>query len=219
MTAFLLALTLNAQVVAVAPVSVQQAASADPLSFVLVLAEAGIPAGLELRDADRRQASSMRPMTREQMSAEPTVPLEGVLAAFNQSHPDYRAEVVDGVVVVRPVTGRSGYLDSFAPNRTLSGQGLMRIAEKVFAPLDSRLDQPGGRIGSTLSPIGVTVDRGEGLDLAIEARGRTVLSVLNELARHGHPWLVVTSSERKGSPITRYGFAHRYRTTSEQPLQ
>jgi hypothetical protein len=207
------------------PVSLVGAASQDPLSMVNLLAEAAIPAGAEIRQSDyQRFTGSPRRwdperLSRERFAQETTVPADRLVAAFNQSHATYRALMMGGVLVIRPARDRAPYLDGGAPMATLSARGLMPLAERMFVPLDPRLAQEGGRAGSLVGPIGVELDRGDDLQLVVEARGKTVIQVLNDIARQapGHAWLVVTmDGDRR---IERFGFMHRYGTTSEQSLQ
>jgi hypothetical protein len=203
------------------PASLLAAAGTDPRTFVSILTHVGVPAGLEIRESsDQLPSSSPRLWDPEQWTAERVaqqnkVPLPQIVAAFNQQHGDYKAAVLDGVLVVRPAERRVAYLDGHGPTGQLHAAGLMSLAETVFAPLDARLDKPGGRAGSRIGPIGVDVDYGDGLDLVVEAWDRNVLDILNEVVRNapGHSWIVVTSD---GDPahILRAGFFHRYMTGS-----
>ena len=93
------------------------------------------------------------------------IPAAQLVDAFNDHHRQYRAEILDKVVVIRPVTQRAAYLDSGAPIGELRAQGLIRIAAKIFAPLDPTLDAAGGRVGSVLGPVGIEIDRGENIEI------------------------------------------------------
>jgi hypothetical protein len=208
------------QASAQAPASLLAAAAADPTSFAHLLAEAGIPAGLEIREPDMLRVSTPTSrrcltVTREELTRETTVPIEQVVMAFNLGHTGYRAAMMEGVLVIRPVPRSAAYLDSNPPFGQLRGRGLMRFAEKVFAPADPRLDQPGGRVSSVSGPVGVEIDRGDDLDLVIDAVGLTALEVLNQIARlaPGHPWLVVTTHDDTPR-VERFGFGDRYGTTT-----
>lgn len=203
------------------PVSLLKWATGDPLTLVQLFAEAGVPAGLELREADHERLSATRRRwlpenwNRERFSQEETVSLEQVVAAFNASHTDYVAALDAGVVVIRPIFGRASYLETRSLSGRLTATGLMRIGEKIFAPLDPRLDAPGGRLVSRPGPIGTEVDYGDGLDVSIDTDGSTVTDVLNTIARKapGHPWIVITA-DGDSPTVASFGFVHRHGVTS-----
>jgi hypothetical protein len=203
------------------PVSLLAHANADPKTFVHLLAEAGVPAGLEMRQADfERRFGLARPWDRadwsqEKLARQAKVPIEQVVSAFNEHHADYRATIIDTVVVIRPVPQRVTYLDSPAPFGRLRAVGLMTIAERVFASLDPALDRPGGRPGSSLGQA----DRGWNLELSVTGVGLTILEALNEIVRQapGHQWLVVTTAGDTPR-IERLGFVHRNGATSEHAI-
>lgn len=187
-----------------------------PLEFVMDLAHAAIPAGIEIRAADRSNErygdlSEVPPATADR----------GQLARlFNQHHSTYHAQLIDGVVVVRPSQDATPYLgQTLAPDVVLRERGLMRTIERIFSVLDPRLSAAGPRVGSVLGPVGVDVDRGENLAVEIDARGRSLIQVLDDLARAapGHAWLVVTDGQTPAH-IIRAGLIHQYRTTTEEPV-
>ena len=207
------------------PASVIEWASTDPLTLVELLAEAGVPAGLEVPDSERQALLKKRRqwnpavMNRERLRGEPSRPLADLVNAFNKAQSRFVSAAVDGVFVVRPAGVRSPYLDDRPLTGRIEGEGLMRVAEKVFAPLDASLDKPGGRLSSTPGIPGVDVDRGEGVHIAIEnVEKLTVLQVLNEMTRRsGHAWMV-TISGHEDPRISAFGFIHRYGTSSLLPL-
>jgi hypothetical protein len=203
------------------PASLLAAAGADPTSFVHLLAEAGVPAGLEIRKTDfQRRFGLSKPWdpadwTQEKLARQAKVPIERVVSAFNERHAEYRATLIDMVVVIRPVPQRVTYLDGPAPFGRLRVVGLMTIAERVFASLDPTLDGPGGRPGSSLGQA----DRGWNLELSVTGVGLNILEALNEIVRQapGHQWLVVTTDGDRPR-IERFGFLHRNGATSEHPI-
>ena len=181
-----------------------------PVRFVDALADLSIPAGLELRKQDRFAGSS-----ETVIPDSPARSVEELARLFSAAHSDYSATVVDGTMVVRPAQNRSEYLDGAAPLLSVTVRGLMRVTEKLFAPLNPGLDAEGARAGSVLGPVGVEVDRGENLEIRLDTRGKTVLETLTAIARAtGHPWFVVTDSATPPH-ILRAGFVHRYGTTTE----
>jgi len=214
---------LLAQGPAIVSAPLLEAATDNPLRFVQVLAEAGIPAGLELRSADlpisgRRNVDRTH---REYLQAQPVVALSDVVDAFNRSHGDYRAMIDRGVVIVRPAGPRAMYMDTRPLSGRIEAVGLMSFAERVFAPLDRTLGLSGGRAGSRLGPIGVDVDYGDDLSLTVDgAEHLTAVEILNEVARQapGHPWIVITSGGDEPT-VRRFGFAHRYGTTEVRDLR
>jgi len=216
----LAALTAGAEA-AGAPASLIAMRAADPKTFVEVLAHLGVPAGLEIRQADYRRSyttgQGWHPddWTREKLARQPSVPLDDVVSAFNRRRGDYRATLMQGVVVIRPTRKPAAYLDSKPAFGRMEGQGLDRVAEKIFAPLDSLLDQPGARVGSRLSAVGAEVDFGDALQIAIDARGLSPLDALNRMAAAapGHAWIVVTTDDATPR-IGRFGFVHRHGATT-----
>ena len=167
----------------------------------------------------RRASGIPAQWTPDRLARQQTVAVDRIVATFNEGHEGYRAAIVDGVVVVRPLPRGTSYLDSKPVSGAVAAHGLMRFAEKVFAPLDNHLDRPGGRAGSSIGTLGPPIDRGESVDVSIDATGRTVLEILNAVARQapGHPWLVVSSDTPSPRP-DRFGFLHGQGTTSELPL-
>jgi hypothetical protein len=203
-----------------APESLMSLATVDPLTFVRVLAEARVPAGLEIRQSDKSIPPRLSSVpTRERLAQEARVSLDSIAVACNASHRAYRATVAAGVVVVRPTDHAVDYLDQMTVSGQLRARGLMAFAREVFAPLQPTLGRQRAQFGSTPSPVGVDVDRGDALELEIDAQGLTVLEILNEVARRapGHAWLFVT---RDGDTprIASLGFLHNYGSGTEQPL-
>ena len=169
-----------------------------------LLVEAGLAAGLELKEQDYRAFQKSRPLcwsrdalNREHFERQPTVAAEALVAAFNAPRDDYVAEVQDGVIVIRPTGARAGYLDSYALAGRLTAVGLMRMGEKVFAPLNPRLDLPGGRVGSRIGRIGVEIDFGDALSLTVDTQIRNVREVLNTIVRQAsaRAWIVITTND------------------------
>ena len=209
------------------PESLLEAARANPYTFVHLLSQTGVPAGLELREADRPRRGDFRPQWQpEALAKQDSISLDVVLAEFNKTQRTYRAEFVDGVVNVRPAERRATYLDSSAVTGTIRERGLMNVAGRLFEPLSPAIQSAsGGRISVLPSPLGVDIDRGENIDIGLEVTGKTVVRLLNELVgKTTHQaWLVVTSemdSSQLPSPrIVRFGFIHQHWTTTERPTQ
>jgi hypothetical protein len=194
------------------PAGLVAVAKGNPVTFVQYCAELSVPCGLEILETDFARGWS----TASEIGRVGTVLASDVIRAFNNTHSDYKAADLDGVIVIRPSQQRARYLDSIARVGTLHERGLMTLGEHLFAPLDPALTKPGGRGGSYASPTGVEVDRGEDVELTIQADGRPVIDILNEMATlgPGHSWLVVTANEAIPR-VVRFGFVHRYGTTTE----
>jgi hypothetical protein len=205
------------------PASLLSFADAHPLTVLHLLAEALVPAGLELKAVDHREFPSVAwrwnpvdsPVGRERFSLDTRSSTDEFIAAFNRSQVRYRAESRHGVLVIRPVAGGAGYLESRPLSGRLAATGLLRFAEKVFKPLDDRLDGPGGRAGSLLGRPGEELRRDD-VEIVVEASGLSVIDVLNDAARlaPGYPWLVVSSDDDEPR-IERVGFGFGGGTTRE----
>jgi hypothetical protein len=208
---------------ATVPSATLTAAKADPLRFVMQLVEAGVPAGLEIRAADRQRAArsatkwNQTRVPRERIGFEDLVPTTQLLTLFNSGRSDYQAALVEGVVVVRPTRDRAAYLDGAASFPDIDANNLFEALKQVFAPLDPSLVARGSSAGSLLSPIGADVDRGASLKLNARSDGKLVIDVLNDFASKaaGHAWLVTTDDE---GTITQVGAVHQYGTTTERPI-
>ena len=215
----LLLVLLIAQVGSGSPASLSSAA-ADPVNLVAILSEAGIPAGLEVREADVKQPRIRERSLASGGQAPSNVSPAELIAAFNKSNSEYVAVLQDGVVLIRPVNGRSEYLNTRPFSGSIAGTGLMRVSEKIFVPLDRNLDLPGGRAGSHIGQPGVDVDYGDGLRIAVDAADTlTVIDVLIQVAKQapGHSWVIVTAGQP--SRITRYGVIHGKAATTWMPIQ
>jgi len=210
-----LVLVSSAQMAPHVPRGLLRATGAHPLAFVRLLAESGVPAGIEIKQQDRMRVA---PLEKSEQGPPSTVPLSELASAFNAAHADYQASITDGVLIVRPRQIQQDYLDAGAPPRELSGVGLMPVATQLFVPLDSKLQGGAGQAASMLGPIGIEVDRGEQIPIRVNGSGRTVLQVLNDIALQapGHPWFVAT--EGQPAKIIRFGFVHKHGTTTEQSI-
>lgn len=196
-----------------APESLLRAAGLPPMSFVELLVEAGIPAGLEIRESDLRATAAGGEATGWKKS----VPLQELIEAFNERHVDYTAVLVDGVVMIRPTRMRADYLDQTSRVSSVAQKGLMPIIKSLFVPLDESLGLSGGQVSSRLGPVGVAIDRGDPVQLSMDLAGATVIEWLNRIGTQvpGHAWLVVTSNASNGSQIVSIGWVHRHKTTSQ----
>jgi hypothetical protein len=162
--------------------------TATPGTFTDRLVDAGIPAGIELPERDMPR-SFPAPLT---LDPAVTMPAAELAALFNERHPDYRADVQDGVFVIRPASGRAAYLDQPAPAPRMQVRGLMAATRRLFGPLDPKLETPAGKASP---PIGGVDESGETIVLDLAPAGKPVLRVLNEIVSHAphRAWLALTA--------------------------
>jgi hypothetical protein len=186
-----------------APSQLQLAAGSHPLVFAMMLAHASVPAGVELR------ASDAKPRGRPDFGfrTEPAITTAALADAFNVTHIDYRATLSDGVLVIRPTGPTAPFLDRPSGIGRVEVTGVMEAARQLFAGLDPRLAAPGGRISS-----GINLDpsqSGDDVRLVLDGTGRTVIDVLNQIARQsGKVWFVEDSDDPKQPNVVRFGFLH-----------
>jgi hypothetical protein len=179
-----------------------KAADLDPMPFVMMLAQAGIPAGLEVRASDEipRGKPNLQ-FTNNQM-----VTLIEVVAAFNSRHIGYRAELREGVFVIRPVQNRAAYLDRPSSIGHVTVSGPMSAAGKIFAPLNPTLNGTGGTLGSSINVAGTQM--GENTLIDINGHGRTNEQLLNEVVRQSpRAWIVTTNGDAEAR-VVKVGFMH-----------
>ena len=177
----------------------------------MLLAHASIPVGLEIYGSD----SEPRTMPEWQsIRSDEMIPLDVVIEAFNESHRDDKAGLMDGVVVIRPVARRAPFLDQPLMVSDVEVVGVETALRKMFKAIDPSVDPSGGIVGSRR----VTPEQAGGYVSVRFTPGKTVLQTLNEIAsRTGLSWEVVTtrSTEQEGvSLIVFAGILHRRGTTS-----
>lgn len=184
------------------PAELLSAAQQEPLSFAMSLADASVPNGLEIT------APAQLPKSKPHfdLKKQSTVDLGQVVDAFNLRHTNHHAAIDDGVVVLRPTGRRVRYLDSQAALEPVVVTGLMRAVRKIFNP---NLSDTEPLAGSTL---GLTPDEaGEFTTVTLDGHGRSVIAVLNQLAKQsGRGWLVVTSDENGSPRVRAFGLIHRH---------
>src|SRR5262245_66187035 len=94
------------------------------------------PAGFEMRESD--DVPPLR--STEVTEGQSTVALTEAVAAFNRAKQSYHAEIVDGVLVVRPIDLRVTFLDRPSSIREPATRvGVMQAIRFVLSPLDARL--------------------------------------------------------------------------------
>lgn len=180
------------------------AAANGPLyDFALLAAHARLPVGLELHESDDPQP--FRPTVRlpEPDDVEQTVSLSTVIATFNSTHRDYRAELVDGVMVVRPRVGRAAFLDGPSGlESVVTVTGVPAALRTIFSPLDPGLLGPWVGSGSGRHALDDLTAQ-----LTIDGSpGHTVLSTLNQILEQRQAgWYVVTRRRDGAWDIVKFG--------------
>lgn len=198
-----------------APIGLLKAASLDAEGFAMNLARAAVPAVLEMHERDRRPGL-LRP--RVDLADRQLIGVEQLVSEFNRSRRDLRAEVIDGVIVIRPGSARLAYLDGGAPTGGIRVRGVMNAARKLCAPLDPAPDAAGGQVGSML---GGFEQRGVNVDIDVVTDGRSVLEVLVAVAdtAPAHVPFVLASGAPTELRVSRIGFIHAEGATSELPVR
>lgn len=188
-------------------------ADRPPLEFAFLLASASIPSGIEVRQPDDTYPGPPRAGTQP---SERTVSAEELMQAFNAAHEDYRAVLMDGVFVIRPVRGRSAFLDvpsSIDPPTTVAGT--MEAERRIFSPLDPRLLGPaiGGGIGREAA-------RGLSTHFILDGTaGRRVIDTLNQIVlQMPGAWQVTTGLRGKEPTVVEFGLIYADRSRSMHPL-
>jgi hypothetical protein len=208
------------------PASFIARADVYAISAAQMLVEAGCMVGLEVlrRDYEEFQKPSPRRWSpwdanREHFAKEERVPLAEFVRAFNATHTTYASDVRDGVVVIRPVADRAAYLDQRPLRGTLTAKGLFMMHATLTAAMEGRV-LSGGVAGSSLGPVGVDIDRGEGVQFSVVTDGKTFVEILNDIITQSPPrgWWVITSSDASAR-IEQVGFIHRFGSMSGRTVQ
>lgn len=188
-------------------------ANRPPLEFAFLLASASIPAGIEVRQSDDIYPGPSRVVTRP---TEGRVPAEDLVQAFNAAHEDYRAFLMGGVFVIRPVRGRSLFLDApSAIDPPATVVGTMEAERRIFSPIDPRLLGP-----ALAGGIGREAARGLSTRFTLDGTaGRRVIDTLNQIVlQMPGAWQVTTGLRGKELTILEFGFIYADRSRSMHPL-
>jgi hypothetical protein len=196
--------------VAVPATLIEAAQQQSPLDFAAALAGAAVPSGFEIKAADDGPPSSAAAVTAD---SQQKVALTDLIAVFEGRHSGYRARMIGGVLVVRPVEGTLPFLDeasSIYPPVKVTG--IMDAARRVFLPLDPRLSGP------VLNGIGRP---GDNVPVALDGSGgRTVIDTLNQIVSQlpGRAWVVTTSQQGRDIRVIGFGFIDGKGSRRTQPL-
>ncbi len=193
------------------PSSLLLAASRSPVEFMMALAYASIPAGLEIRESDDVVPS--RPPAFA-IDRKQTVSLDGLVATFNAAHPDYHAVVMRGVTVVRPINGTLSFLDEPSSlSQVVTVTGAMAAARRVFAAVNP------GLTGPILNSMG---HKGDDIPVVLDGSGgRTVIDTLNQIITQapGRSWMVTTREEQDGVRVIDFGFIEADGSRRHMPMR
>ena len=189
------------------------AAVESPLAEFSRLVAKVIPAGFELHESDDawpRSVSEMR-------EGQPTIPVGELIAAFNRANRSYRAEMLDNVFVVRPIDGRSMFLDSPSPiSEPIKEVGVIRSLRIVLSPLNADLLKP-----SAGSVMGKRAVEAFSTPIALDgSKPRRVINTLNQIAAQAPgAWQVITRRRAdKVDEIIRFAFIYSDGARSVTPM-
>lgn len=174
-------------------------ATGSPIEFSAALANASVPAGLEIHQPDDVFPAVWPPTF--QLDVTRRISVTQLVETFNSRRQDYRASVTPaGVVVIRPVERRHPFLDAASQmTETLTVTGVMSAAIRIFTPLDRSLADPQAGSGSL---------SGENIPIVLNGTGRTVIDTLNQIVAQapGRTWVVTTRSEGDDQRVIEFGF-------------
>lgn len=204
-----------AQVNVAVPSSLLVVARRSPWELAMLLANASVPSGLELRDID-----DVPPLNRPDfnLARTPRVPASDLVRAFDSQHSDYRAILIDGVFVIRPVDRPVRFLDEPSSlTSPIAVTGILTAARRIFSPLDPALSDGRGIMGSFINVP--PEELGENLPITVDG-GRRVIDDLNQIVRQSaRMWYVVTRRRPDNEwQIVRFGFIQTQGVTIDQGL-
>lgn len=171
--------------------------------FLLLVANASIRAGLEVKEADNAPVSRAPRRPRGETTQ---IPREQLVTAFNARWPGYHAAWVGDVLLIRPVVGRMEFLDSSSPIQAPTTIiSLSQTLRTIFSPLRPGLLNPGAGSLSGNEAAKALTERFT-LD---GSNGRTVIDTLNQvtLQHQGAWWVTTRLIEDKWQPIE-FGFVY-----------
>ena len=155
--------------------------------FLLLVANASIRAGLEVKEPDNLPVRRPpRPPTGEIMH----VPREQLVTTLNARWPGYHASWVGDVLLIRPLMGRIEFLDSPSPIQAPTTiVGLSQTLRTIFSPIKPGLLNP-----STGSLTGNEAAKAFTERFVLDgSNGRTVIDTLNQVTlQHQGAWWVTT---------------------------
>jgi len=196
------------------------------ISAAQMLVEAGCTVGLEALRQDYEEFQRPSPKrwnpwnaNRDHFAEEERVPTAEFVRAFNATHDSYTSELRDGVVLIRPVSGRAPYLEERPLRGTLQAKGLFIMLATVTEAMQGRV-LSGGVAGSTPGTPGVEIDRGEGIQFSVMTDGKTVIEILNDIVAQSAPrgWWVLRSNDASAR-VEAVGFIHRFGSMTRRDLQ
>jgi hypothetical protein len=189
-------------------------AALSPVTVVMLLANAGVPSGLEVRASEPWQPTYMPDFDAPQL---PELSGETFVRAFNTAHADYQASIQDSAIVIRPVGRHATYLDAPSTVGHIVVDGVMTAARKIFARLDPTVDAPGGVAGSYL---GISPgEAGDTAAISLDGYRQTTVDLLNQVVTQSpRAWYVVISDDSGPARVLRCGFVHTRGSTTGMDL-
>ena len=208
--AFASATLVFAQSTDTVPAELLALANRTPLEFANMLATACVPSGIELREIDDVYTSGRPEVTPDtHFDLETRIPANRVADAFNENHREYRADWMEGVMVIRPREGQVAFLDEPSElTETFEIVGVMNAARRILCQLQSSLCS-GVVLGSQIGSL-ETAGFHDHIRLDPANRPR-VIDMLNQIVRQSpRTWNVVTRSQINLSQVLSYGFIHAH---------
>jgi len=186
------------------PSAVLAVADSSPFEFAMALANASVPAGLEIRESDDVLPAGYPTLDGKRpawFNADRTHRIAGteVVEAFNRSRRDYRAILMGQVLVIRPVEGTLTFLDQPSSISTPTPvTGAMAAVRRVFADLFPTLSGP------ILNSLG---HKGDDVPVVLDGGARRVIDTLNQVVLQAPPrtWVVTTRQQEGNVRLISFG--------------
>lgn len=180
------------------------AATERPLAdFLVLVANASIRAGLEVKEADNAPRGAVVPPKGERTQ----IPRDQLVDAFNARRPGYHAAWIGDVLLIRPVLGRMEFLDSPSPIQAPTTiVSLTQALRTIFSPIKPRPPNSVA-VGSVMgNEAGKALTERFTLD---GSNGRNVIDTLNQVTlQHPGAWWVTTRLIEDRWQPTELGFVY-----------
>jgi hypothetical protein len=220
MCALAISLVVASQAPSTVPEGLRNVAQSSPVEFVMALANAGIPVGLEIDESDDvlppdwPTRNGKRPAWYH-LDESQRVALSEIIAAFNSHHQTYRAAAMGGVLVIRPVSGRSAFLDAPASvSGTATAKGTMAAARRLFVAIEPALAGPSLNSLRSDDQGAIDVD-GSGSPSVIQMLNRIVTQ---QAAGPWRAWVVITRKDGTSVKLVQFGFIGKDGSRRKQGL-
>lgn len=178
-------------------------ANRSPRELAAILADNGVAAGFELMRQDSESVHSSVDIDRGQYVA-----ISDLAAAFNRSHAEYQAVVVDGVLVVRPSFKRLSLLD--LPSLTTTPVVVAGLMSALRTILSGQSRPVSGGIGGSGPPPLTQCLEDDVMPITLDGTSHSHLELLNDVARQSsHVWYVISDATSNEPKPVAFGLLHR----------